>query len=233
MLFRSTNPDDLKAILALRDYCRELDPRLEVRQGETGAPSTAATFGALSGRAWTEFSQAKWDLRRMLAHHAEGLPFNLFTLMELNYNGRWNTKGLLRAKDDGTVPYPKPPYAAAQRAVSLFDSTVSRVSDAKIAASVDGLALHLWRQGAEARPLVTVWDKSAPPGESGATKPVDLTVPAAGWHTPVLVDLMTGAVHSLPRSAWTIDGDTLRLTGVPVGDWPVVIAEREVVTLVP
>ena len=60
----------------------QVPPAAAVRQGETGAPS-GETVGALRDVAWTESKQAKWDLRRMLAHHGQGVPFNLFTLCEL------------------------------------------------------------------------------------------------------------------------------------------------------
>ncbi|MBI5831427.1 MAG: beta-galactosidase [Armatimonadetes bacterium] len=226
------NPDNLASILALRSFVHELDPRLGVRQGETGAPSTAATFGALSGRPWTELTQAKWDLRRMLAHHAQGIPFNLFTLMELNYTGRWNTKGLLKANEDGTVAYAKPAYRAAQRVFGVFDGQLLG-SDAKVTASVDGLALQPWCRRDGGPWLLTVWSKAAPPTESDATTPVDLTVYVREALEPVYCDLLSGEVRAVPRANWSVDGQALRLTGILVGDWPVIVAERAALPLAP
>ena len=104
-----------------------------MRQGETGAPSKYQENFALSKIPWSENTQAKWDLRRMLAHHGKDVPFNLFTLCELKYAQPkmtgFNRKGLLRCNDDKTVAGPKLAYFAAQRVFSIFDDTLERFRD--------------------------------------------------------------------------------------------------------
>ena len=49
-----------KAVLA------KYNPAAKLRQGENGCPSEMATRFALSNIPWSEYSQAKWDMRRML-----------------------------------------------------------------------------------------------------------------------------------------------------------------------
>ena len=72
------------------------------RQGEQGAPSTNIPRFALNNHDWTEVSQTKWILRRMLGDIGHGVPSLVFTMADLRYllgeNGQdtvLNTKGLL------------------------------------------------------------------------------------------------------------------------------------------
>ena len=81
---------------------------------------------ALSKLPWSENTQAKWDLRRMLAHHGKGVPFNLFTISDMHYrqNGslQMNYKGLLATNPDQTIAYAKPAYSL-HSVCSLFSTT--------------------------------------------------------------------------------------------------------------
>jgi hypothetical protein len=221
------NPDDLRLPDRVRAWLVEHAPRIEVRQGETGAPSTAATFGALSGRAWTENTQAKWDLRRMLAHHGQGYPFNLFTLMDLHYPGRVNTKGLLEANPDGTVAREKLAYRAARNVFAVFDDTLRRVPDFRFTASgAPKVAVHGYRHEATGAAVVAVWLSGAAPVESNATTDVDLTFPGLTFREPVRVDLLNGKVFALP-----VDGDGGAFTRIPIYDSPILIAEKSAIPL--
>ncbi len=51
------NVEGLKAVLA------RYNPAARMRNGESGCPSEMATRFALSGVPWSEYSQAKWDMR--------------------------------------------------------------------------------------------------------------------------------------------------------------------------
>ena len=101
------NPDHIGIDLVRRVAAR-YSPTIEIRQGETGAPS-GETVGALRELSWTELKQAKWDLRRMLANHGKDVPFNLFTLCELKYTQPgmtgFNRKGsvALQRRHDGRL----------------------------------------------------------------------------------------------------------------------------------
>jgi hypothetical protein len=219
------NPDDLRVPDQVRAWVEQNEPRIQVRQGETGAPSTAATFGALAGRDWTENTQAKWDLRRMLAHHGKGYPFNLFTLMELHYPGRMNTKGLLQANPDGTVARPKPAYRAAQNVFAIFDDTLVRTPVVRHEASgAPKIAVQGYRHETTGAAVVAVWLSAAPPVESNATTSIDLAFPDLKFKEPVYVDLLTGDVFALEH-----EGATFK--NVPIYDAPILIAERSALPL--
>ncbi len=54
-------------VAAIRAYIKSLNPRLEVIQGETGAPSRWSTQGAMKCADWTERKQAKYLLRKTVS----------------------------------------------------------------------------------------------------------------------------------------------------------------------
>jgi hypothetical protein len=215
-----TNPDDTRAVERLRELAARYASHIEIRQGETGAPS-GETVGALRHLPWTETKQAKWNLRRMLAHHGKDVPFNLFTLCDLKYSQPkitgWNRKGLLRCNDDQTIAGPKLAYFAAQRVFSVFDDTLERIRDFQCrAGTTESVAAFAWRKKDTGAPIVAVWFNGAPPTDSNAKTPVDITFPTVRFETPVYADLLTGKVYALPSS----------FPQIPLYDSPVLIAEK-------
>ena len=230
------NPDDTSNIDALRAILDRIAPAVRIRQGETGAPSTASTSGALKGHPWTERTQAKWDLRRMLAHRAKDIPFNLFTLMELDYTvGRlrgMNTKGLLKANPDGTVAYAKPAYDAARNVMSVFDGDLLRAEDVPCTADAgQKLALTVYRHAKTKKVVVATWLCGAVPSDANEAVPVDFRFARGGLGEPVYADLRTGRVYRVPEEAVSRDGETLALRRIPVYDSPVLLADRAALTV--
>jgi len=228
------NPDHTGIDLVRRVVAR-YSPTIEVRQGETGAPS-GETVGALRELSWTELKQAKWDLRRMLANHGKDVPFNLFTLCELKYTQPgmtgFNRKGLLRCNDDKTVAGPKLAYFAAQRVFSIFDDTLERIRDFKFTTPCkEKLAVSGYRQKVGGSVMVTAWLSGAPPEDSNQMTPVDLTFHASRFTSPVYADLLTGKVYALPRDRWSVAGDAITFNQLPIYDSPILIAEKSALSL--
>lgn len=63
----SYNPDDsYAAVEKLRQVVHAYSSRVRLRQGENGVPSERRKTKALSNHDWSELSQAKWALRRLL-----------------------------------------------------------------------------------------------------------------------------------------------------------------------
>jgi len=214
------NPDDTRAVDRFRELAARYASHIEIRQGETGAPS-GETVGALRHLPWTETKQAKWDLRRMLAHHGKDVPFNLFTLCDLKYAQPkmtgFNRKGLLRCNDDQTVAGPKLAYFAAQRVFSIFDDTLERIRDFQFRAdTTESVAAFAYRKKDTGAPVVTAWLNGHPPTDSNAKTLVDITFPALRFQNPVYADLVTGKVYALPSS----------FKQIPLYDSPVLIAEK-------
>jgi hypothetical protein len=232
------NPDDTANIDHLRAAIAKHNRPIEVRQGETGAPSKHQENFALRNISWTENLQAKWDLRRMLAHHAKDVPFNLFTMSDMHYTQyhsgpegvlRMNYKGLLATNPDQTIAYVKPVYHGAQTIFAIFDDTVKRIPKYPFTSTfLRAVALAGYRSETKSgAQIVSVYFNDAPPAEANGVTRGDLTFAAGRFADPVLVDVRTSTVYALPKDAWTANasgGVTFR--ALPVYDSPMLIAER-------
>ena len=98
-----------------------LAPHARLRQGENGAPSEMTQAFALKRKAWSEVSQAKWNLRRMLGDLGHGVESSIFTICDFNHIGKEiNRKGLLRADEDHRVIGVKRAYYAVQNLAAVF-----------------------------------------------------------------------------------------------------------------
>ena len=202
-------PEDTYSITAMR----RLAPGIEVRQGETGAPSAPSDFGAMCEQTWTELTQAKWNLRRMLVHYAEGIAYNIFTLSDLNYYGKMNCKGLLRANPDNTIAGPKLAYGAVQNLLAIFDDRLQRCAGEDIAGPA---VFHAYRRKDTGAKVVAAWLGGEVPKDDNT--PVPTNLPLTGFTEPVFVDLLTGNVSDLPDP-------------LPLYDSPILIADKSALPL--
>jgi hypothetical protein len=223
----TTNIDRLRAIIA------RFGRPIEVRQGETGAPSKYQENFALSKLPWSELTQAKWNLRRMLAHRGKDVPFNLFTISDMHYRQKgklqMNYKGLLETNPDQTIARPKQAYFAAQHVFTIFDDQLVRCT-------------NFWCQPDVARPiaayaysntnfnasLVSLWFNDRPPAETNAMVFVNLTFQGVKFREPVYADLLTGCVYALP-----LQGEGFSFKDLPLYDSPILIAEKRALPLNP
>ncbi len=219
------NPDatfgeNVKLVAFVKKYGKDK----VARQGETGAPSTKGTSGALTNADFTELSQAKWDLRRALGFTGNAIPFSLFTLSEFNYPGnRLNTKGKLKINDDLSVAYPKQSYFGYQNMCSLFDKDMAPVGRRDEAVQADKISsMYVFRDKQTGTYLFAYWYSGSKPGESLS---VDKAVVDAGrkFKEPVLVDLRTGMIYEVPAAAFGKNGAML-----PIYDAPLLLCEKKV-----
>jgi len=220
------NPDDLAIYEDLRMIVAEFPRKIELRQGETGAPS-GPTTGALRDREWTESKQTKWNLCRMLAFHGRGVPVNLFTLSEFYYPHGRNAKGLLRINPDLSVVGPKPAYFAAQNVFAIFDDSLQPAPACTVTSTSEKpLAAYVYRHTGSRRHSVTLWFNGEAPDESPRFQPVDFVVRGAVFDQPVYVDLQTGNVSALPAANWSQHDGVAEFRGIPLHDSPILIANR-------
>ena len=244
---------------ALKEILARYNPAAKMRQGENGCPSEMATRFALSGIAWSEYSQAKWDMRRMLGDLGHDVESSVFTICDFNHKGREiNLKGLLRANDEKEVIAVKRAYYAVQNTVAVFDDTWSRVAepafftpDATISAweyrKASGESLYLfWSFSDESREQAIKNPKrtllpgereivAVPrrPGDSFETRPHTFKIKGGGTLSdPVFVDLMTGAVFAFPKRNFLVSAKYTRIVDVPVYDSPCLLTERSAVEFV-
>lgn len=234
----AANPDEsYPKIEEMRKLVWAYNPKVVFMQGENGAPSTPSnvTIGALRQYDWTELSQAKWDLRRMLGDHGRGIATNLFTISDIHYAAGdhmtgVNTKGLLKTNPDRTIDRPKLAYKAAQHVFTTFDDQIELLDKGKPTVNQPTVSAFQYRHKKNGGTLVTLWSGEARPAETYEPKTTDVTIDGK-FTTPVLVDLITGRVYEVPKSNWKKSGNSYTFTSLSVPDYPVLIAEKTALPL--
>jgi hypothetical protein len=237
------NPDDTSYVDKLRAIGAKHGRTIPLRQGETGAPSKYQENFALAKISFTETTQAKWDLRRLLAHHSKDVPMNLFTLSDMHYTTasaqggadgilRMNYKGMLATSPDQTVAYVKPAYYAAQTIFAIFDDSCPRVKDyAFSTTALRDVTLSGYRRERDGAQIVALWFNDAPPADANGVSLADVTLRAGKFTEPVLVDVRTSTVYALPKTVWTQDDNGAVFRALPIYDSPMLIAEKSALTL--
>ncbi|MDQ8187798.1 hypothetical protein [Pelagicoccus sp. SDUM812002] len=227
------NPDhSFERHAEVRAYFDQHIPHAVIWQGETGAPSERAEKFALKNLDWSELSQAKWDLRRSLAHWSRDIPFSLFSISEMNYNQAHfdilNTKGKLKIRpEDLSIERPKISYFSYRHACALFsdqrfpqqrDTAVSNLSSLYSFKVKDRQSGH---QG------FVFWDAAEKPDESFEAQTVSIVANELSLQEPVLLDLLSGLVWAVPEDTLAPFGPSLSLYDLPVWDSPRVIADAQ------
>ncbi|MFD6419236.1 hypothetical protein [Streptomyces sp. NPDC060194] len=229
------NPDDVwtyQQIGRLRTLVNQYAPGAVVRQGENGAPSRPGSFGALGDLDWTELSQSKWFLRRLVHDLGQSITTSAFSLSDLHYPSKVNSKGLLQTNTDKTIRYAKPSYYGVQALASVIDNSLQAKPQSTFTTdSSTALTVQRFAKRDTGRQVVGVWNGTGKPNESTARTPVRLTLPEGDFADPVYVDLRTGAVFDIPAADWSVSGGTYTFRNVPVYDSPVLIADRSTVRL--
>ncbi len=231
----AANPDSsYPKVAELREIARSFAPHIGIRQGENGCPSAEGSFGALSGHPWTAVAQAKWALRRLLGDLGRDIPSSYFSICDMHYHSRLNTKGLLETNPDKTVRRPKVAYGAVQHLTAVFGDSVERVRDFECsiagAAAASRFSVFGYRRRGGGT-LVTIWRASDIPDQRPDVERVSVTLEAGEFTQPVWVDLLSGQVHRLPEKAWRRGGAKWVFTNLPVYDSVVVLADRGAVPL--
>ena len=246
------NPDGNEAAVAeLRSELAKYSKRVRLRQGENGAPSAGGSGrGALWDYEWTELSQAKWNVRRMLGNLAHDIECCIFSLVEMNYTvgpiRKMNYKGLLKSDATKRVVRPKIAYYAVQNVAAVFDDRLERIKDLEsthnLAAAKPGesryrlgtdrrVAFSGYRHGTTGKHLYAMWLADNIPDNEIRTRPVDVSIAGAEFAEPVWVDVITGAVHAIPKGQWSRTAAVSTFKAIPLYDAPVLIADRSLIGL--
>lgn len=228
------NPDSsYENVEALKATLAKYSAKAKMRQGENGCPSELTTKFALSKHPWTETSQAKWDLRRMLGDLGHDVESAVFTVCDFNHTGREiNRKGLLRATADKKVEKIKLAYYSVQNCVAVFDDTLQRVKQPAITVTYDkSTACFAYRNKKTGQNLVVLWDNSGRPGDEFVTRPAQVEVKGLAIKEPVWVDLVSGRVYEIPADRITSAGEATMFKNIPLYDAPVLIAEKATIPL--
>ena len=226
---------------------------VKLRQGENGAPSEPGFGrGALGDYDWTELSQAKWDTRRMLGNLGHDVECSIFGLIEMAYtNGpinRLNYKGIIKSDSTKRVIRPKMAYYSMQHVTSIFDNTLERIKDLVHTHNIAGagatehrysmgtdrsIAVYGYRNSTTQKQLYTVWMNESIPLNTNLAKPLTMSFSNANFDSPVLIDIISGAVYEIPAARWSKKGNTYTFKDMPVYDAPVVVADKSLIKFKP
>jgi hypothetical protein len=217
-------------VLGLKEVIRKYSDKILLRQGENGAPSTFIPSFALSNYYWTEYTQAKYNMRRLLGDLGHDIETSVFTIIDIYYKPVLNTKGLIQSDITMAAIRPKVAYYAVQNLAAIFDNNL--VLDSAFTYSTDNktsLSVYGYQHATNKHAVVALWIDSANVSNSFATTPVTITINNAAFKKPVYIDLMTGTIYEIPKNQWRRNGNGTTFSGIPVYDAPVLITERALV----
>ncbi|NJL77312.1 MAG: PKD domain-containing protein [Saprospiraceae bacterium] len=229
----NSNPDNsYEEVFALRDTVQKYSTTITLFQGENGAPSEFRKTKALRGYNWTELSQAKWALRRMLGDWGRGIPSSIFSICDLHYPDEINRKGLLLTNENQQVVRPKHAYYAVQHLASIFDYSLLHIKDYPIQHNTfHGLSLFAYEKENTGQQVVTIWFNDNIPSDYNSPTLVDFTFPNGKFERPVYVDLRTGYIYQIPKSQWHKEATGYTFFDIPVYDSPILIADLSAISL--
>jgi hypothetical protein len=220
-------PEAMSAqVLKLRQIVDNYDKGIVLWQGETGCPSTDNTSGALRQFAWSEFSQAKYIMRRMMddiAHHV--VVSNIFQISDMvGYNGKTNSKGLLKANPDRTIAYAKPSYGAMQHMATAFNNM--DINSNSITTNMpDSLSVLGYTNKNNKKQMLSIYLDKRRPDDEYKTASANITIAGGKFEKPVFVNLLNGNIYQIPKEQWSQSADGVKFTDIPVTDYPVLIVE--------
>jgi hypothetical protein len=221
-------------VLGLRTVIEKYSKNILLRQGENGAPSTYIPSFALSEYYWTEYTQAKYNMRRMLGDLGHDIETSVFTIIDIYYN--WgdravlNTKGLIQSDITMAAIRPKVAYYAIQNLAAIFDNNLVLNPGFKYStSSTESMSVFGYYHQPTKTPLVALWLDGNNVTNSFKTTPVSFTVENVSFNTPVWVDLMTGGIYEIPKSQWSKSGSSCTFN-IPMYDSPVLITEKSFLT---
>jgi Beta-galactosidase len=244
------NPDANRLEVAmLRAELDKYAPGMPLRQGENGAPSGGGGGrGALWDYPWTELTQAKWNLRRMLGDMGQDIESSIFGIAEMAYTSgpinRLNFKGLLKSNMSKKIIRPKTAYYAIQNMTAIFDDRLERIKNLQELHTISAadptdnafrhstdrdLAFFGYRHRTTGKQAYTIWQRENIPVDANDLSPQQIQITNANFDAPVWVDLVTGAVHDIPAAQWVRTNRVTTFTGIPVYDSPIVLADKSLV----
>lgn len=223
-----------KRVLGLRTVIEKYSKNILLRQGENGAPSTYIPSFALSEYYWTEYTQAKYNMRRMLGDLGHDIETSVFTIIDIYYN--WgdravlNTKGLIQSDITMAAIRPKVAYYAIQNLAAIFDNNLVLNPGIKYSTTTTELmSVYGYQHQPTKTPLVALWLDGNNVTNSFKTTPVSFTVENVSFKTPVWIDLMTGGIYEIPKSQWSKSGSSVTFN-IPLYDSPVLVTEKSFLT---
>ncbi len=236
------NPDEVypqyqKFLQIIRKY----SDRIRLRQGELGCPSENQEIYALRNYEWTELSQAKWVVRKMMGDRGRDIPSSYFLIIDIVYTHnhselmdqpKRNTKGLIKSNLQRKFVSKKQSYRAYQAVTSIFDHSLSRIKNYPYQVDSDSSpSLFAYRSENFDQQIVAIWFDGEIPTNSNSKTYLTFKFPAGNFEHPVYVDLRTGLVYEMPAASFKSEGTFYTFKDIPVYDSPVLIAEKDLIDI--
>ena len=215
--------DSYKATVEpLRKLVKSYSPSFDIFQGEVGCPSQLEYDHAIHSVEWTEYSQAKWDLRRTIGDAVRNIPSSVFTMVDLKYTFMLQSFGMLRCNLLKEVVYRRPAFYAMQHVFSYFDEDVHPVG---IETKKCGEhTLEIARFERQSLNLHVLWFSEKRPGDTLAYEPTTVEMKSVNIKEPVWVDLLTGKIAKIPAANVSWKDGVLTIKDLPLWDSPVMVA---------
>ena len=222
---------------SLRKVLRRHNFDIDIWQGESGAPSVGYMGGALGEYDWSEQTQSKWDIRKMMNDHGNGVRTSIFSISDMNYSANdevkmKNYKGLLSTDENSKVIRPKMAYYAVQNFVAVFDNldlpcdTQGIKVDTSAVTTPHRKLVYLFSDRESELQSIVLWRGGATPIDGAWSDVVSVEVANFNCKKPLCVDLLTGVVYKIP---YRKEGDNFIFDAVPYYDSPVVVCDRSLV----
>ncbi|NBB21981.1 hypothetical protein GVN20_21670 [Runella sp. CRIBMP] len=246
------NPDsNYGKVGELRRVLDKYAPNVKLRQGENGAPAiNGGGRGALGDYDWTEASQAKWDIRRMLGDLGHDIESSILGIIDMNYGVMagpiklLNVKGLIESDSTKRALRPKMVYYAMQNVVSVFDDHLVRIKHIEDTHNVNmkigsdevrynkgtdrSIAVYAYEHKTTKKQVFTIWNNEYIPMNTNTTKNINFTILNGNFDQPVYVDILTGGIYEIPENQWTKKENKYIFKNIPVYDSPILIADKSV-----
>ena len=213
---------------ALRALVKGWSAKYEIFQGESGCPSQLEFQHALHSIEWTEYAQAKWDLRLSIGDAARRIRSNVFTIIDLQYPFMLQSFGLIRSNTLNEFIYRRPSYYAMRNVYSLFDSKTEPVRTWINADGETGRTVHLCEFSRAGAPLAAYWYGDRRPSAELDFARLELLDVLGEFEDPVLVEMITGRIFAPdPKDVTVHKGKNYTsFRNLPVWDAPVVLMPR-------
>lgn len=229
----NTRPEDSyreKNVMGLKKGIEKYSKTLLLRQGENGAPSTFIPSFALWIIYWTEYTQAKYNMRRLLGDLGHDIETSVFTIIDIYYKPVLNTKDLIQSDVTMAAIRPKVAYYAVQNVAAVFDNKLALHPEFKyITTNNESMSVYWYRHQPTQRSVVALWLDGKEANNSFKTTPISITFVNMNFKKPVWVEMMTGSIYEIHQSQWSKSGDSCTFN-IPLYDSPVLITEKSFLT---
>ena len=160
---------------------------------------------------------------------------NVFTIIDLRYiyDGKavMNPKGLIEADENMQVKRLKPSYFAVQNVCSVFDNSVIKDKNLKVKIEGDSISHFEYKNKTNQKNIIVYWKGGEVPKSTNQFKTTTITLSGASLSKPVLADLRTGGVYSIPKRNIQSKGNELIIKDILLYDSPVLVTDRSLLKL--